>query len=120
MIEFLEPYFSHNDDRGGILGLCNRFCFEEINLITSLKGVVRGRHYHKHTNEMFIIIDGKIKITLFDYHNPHKRQEYIVVPPQCFYIRPFVIHTFEMLEDSKWINALDHKMTKKNQDFHTI
>ena len=42
-------------------------CFEnwkEINFICSEAGTIRGNHYHENTDELFIILEGKIKIIL--------------------------------------------------------
>lgn len=120
MIVFLTPYFTHSDERGAITGLCNSFSFEECNLISSRKGTVRGGHYHKHTREMFIILQGRIEILLFHVNAPQETQKHIVSPTQCFIINPFVVHHFTMLEDSMWINALNPKMSAQDKDFFTL
>lgn len=119
MIEFFEPYFSFSDSRGSILGINNRFAFEEINLITSEKNCIRGGHYHKKTLEFFYILEGKIHITLFHISDPKKINNILVEQGQIFCIFPNIVHTFEIIDKSTWINMLDRKMEDDNKDFFT-
>lgn len=120
MIRFLEHYFSYSDDRGSIIGLNNVFKMEEINFVFSKKGSQRGKHYHRYTYELFIILKGKIKVLLYHIDDPQNIKELIVAPMQVFIISPNVFHSFQMLEDSEWINALDTKIKEGKQDIYTI
>ena len=64
MIEFIPNYTKHSDKRGYFRGLINFGNWEEINFICSEAGTIRGNHYHENTDELFVILDGKIKIIL--------------------------------------------------------
>lgn len=123
MIKFLGPYFYHQDSRGTLKGLINFGSWEEVNLIESESGIVRGNHYHLNTFEVFIILEGKIKIRLERVINNRlsgEIQEYIVKAGDVFLIEKEVNHSFEVLEKSKWINILSSKMTEHNKDIHRI
>ena len=42
----LEPYSVHEDDRGKFMGITTDH-WDEVNLVETRAGVVRGNHYHK-------------------------------------------------------------------------
>lgn len=120
MIKKIHNYFSHTDDRGSIRGIVNFNCWEEINHISSVKGTVRGGHFHQKTQELFIILKGKIEVTIqrINDDNPvGKEEKHIFSENDVFLIEPNVCHTFLCLEDSTWINVLSVKMDKNQPDF---
>jgi len=121
MYKVITPYFQHQDARGSITGIINSGKWEEINYITSVKSTVRGGHYHKETEEMFYIFNGVIQVTFEKIVNDKKSGEIETrsfKSGDSFVIYPFTLHTFEMLEDSSWINMLSKKMDEKAQDFY--
>jgi len=124
MIKILEPYFLFEDERGFLKGLINFGNWHEINLIYSQANSIRGNHYHKETEEIFIILEGKIKVTLYKVCdgviNINSKKEYIFEKEQVFLVEKNVLHIFEILEDARWINILSKKTDPKNPDFHRI
>ena len=117
MIEFINSYFNHVDERGSIVGLVNFGKWEELNIIESLKDTVRGGHYHLKTSELFIILEGRIEV-LLENINQGKTKIVEVSKGDVFLIRPGIIHTFTILEYSRWINCLSKKNDSSNSDFH--
>ena len=117
MIEFISSYFNHVDDRGSIVGLVNFGKWEELNIIESLKDTVRGGHYHLNTTEIFIILEGRIEVFLENI-NQGETRTFEVSKGDVFLIRPGTIHTFTILEYSRWINCLSKKNDSGNSDFH--
>ena len=113
----VPPYFHHADQRGQIIGIFQGLRWEEINYIESTKGGSRGNHFHKNTTEGIFVIDGKIRVTLVDLLENSKRT-FIAEKGATLIINPNVLHTFEMIEDSKWINMLS-KPFDKVKDIHT-
>lgn len=107
MIKILQPYFSHTDDRGGITGLVQEGNWKEINIITSKKGARRGDHYHKLCTELFIILYGRVRVHLSLAEGIDYSSKIIFKKGDAFIVEPGVYHTFEVLENSQWINALD-------------
>jgi len=118
MIKKIPNYFSHSDDRGDITGIINTGTWEEMNFITSIAGTVRGGHYHKHTTEAFYILEGRVKINTRNIHdsNNHIHEE-TVHSGDFFIIEPFVLHTFTVVKDAKWLNLLSKKMNDIDKDF---
>lgn len=107
MIKIIKPYFSHKDERGLIVGLVQEGNWKEINIVTSKKGTRRGDHYHKLTNELFIILSGRITLHLQMQIDRDRTMTYELFKGDVFTVEPGIWHTFEVLEDSSWINALD-------------
>jgi len=115
----ISPYFYFGDDRGKILGISRLKKWKEINYIDSLKGTIRGNHYHKKTLEGFFIIKGKIKVTLMDIKSKLVK-EFLVSDGDLFLVRPNTLHTFEVLKDSCWINFLSNTVDQGAKDFYRL
>jgi len=124
MIEFISNYFEHSDERGSFQGLVNFGNWEEINIISSEAHSIRGNHYHKYTDELFIILEGRIKITLQNVLTNKKlgkkKKTFEVLKGDVFFIKKNVNHIFETIEFSKWINVLSMKINKKKPDINRI
>ena len=110
MIDFINSYFNHQDEKGSIVGLVNFGKWEELNIIESLKDTVRGGHYHLKTSELFIILEGRIEVFLENI-NQGKTKIVEVKKGDVFLIKPRIIHTFTILENSRWINCLSKKVS---------
>ncbi len=124
MIEFISNYFEHSDERGSFQGLVNFGNWKEINIISSEAHSIRGNHYHKYTDELFIILEGRIKITLQNVLTNKKlgkkKKTFEVLKGDVFFIKKNVNHIFETIEFSKWINVLSMKTNKKKPDINRI
>ena len=124
MIEFIPNYIEHSDKRGSFLGLINFGNWKEINFICSEAGTVRGNHYHVYTDELFFILEGKIKIILQKVLGKkkleNKQKTFYVKEGDVFLIKKNVNHIFEIIEHSKWINVLSQKINKEKPDIHRI
>jgi len=122
MIEFIPNYIEYSDKRGSFLGLINFGNWKEINIICSEANTVRGDHYHKNTDELFLIIEGKIKITLQKVLGnkvlDNEKETFDVQEGDVFLIKKNVNHIFETIEYSKWINVLSQKLNIDNPDIH--
>jgi dTDP-4-dehydrorhamnose 3,5-epimerase-like enzyme len=110
MIRFLEPYMSFEDHRGTITGLVNSGEWREINVISTKAGVVRGGHYHKRTEELFIILGGEIEVICEEVSRENhllcRKESFVARAGDIFIVEPFACHTFTTLTDSRWMNAL--------------
>ena len=111
----IPPYFYFIDGRGKLVGVIQGQKWEEINYVESEKGSVRGNHYHKETKEGFFIIEGRVKVSLIDVVNNSKRT-FIAKKGNMLIINPNTLHTFQMLENSKWINMLSKSLVGEIKD----
>lgn len=124
MIKFYSNYFKKEDSRGTILGLIDEGNWKELNYFSTEPNQIRGNHYHKKTDELFIILKGKLEIKLTRVSVKGELEgesiSYIVKKGDVFVIPKMVYHVFNILEKSKWINGLSSKMDIKFPDIHTI
>ena len=124
MIKFIPNYIEHSDKRGYFHGLINFGNWEEINFICSEAGTIRGNHYHENTDELFIILEGKINIILQrvlgnkDLEN--NKETFSVKEGDVFLIKKNVNHIFQIIEYSKWINVLSKKIDKEKPDIRRV
>ena len=112
-MKWVNPYKMMQDERGRFLGITNSGPWNEINMLESRAGAVRGGHYHKHTTEAFYIICGKIEIEIRNLDN-NTIEVFSAKQDDVFIIEPMEIHTFKILTDSKWINMLSSSMDQTN------
>lgn len=123
MIKFLENYTQILDSRGFMKGLINQGNWKELNFFFTKSGQIRGNHYHKITDELFIILKGKMEIELTSVNpkckNNNNSKKVIVKNGDVFIIKKNTRHIFHILEDTEWINGLSKKMDKKNPDIYT-
>jgi len=123
MIKRIENYVFHKDDRGAFKGLVNFGKWEEFNMVSSNEGTVRGNHYHKETVELFIILEGEIKVVtqkVIDQKLDKNISEDVVKEGDVFLIDLIVNHTFYINKKSKWINLLSKRMDPHNPDINRV
>lgn len=124
MIEILPPYMSFSDDRGSITGIINRGEWREFNLVTSRAGSKRGGHYHRETKELFIILEGRVDVSLIkvsaDGFATGEEASYSFKKGDAFIIAPFVCHSFSAAEDAVWINVLSKAHDKDAPDMFAV
>lgn len=119
MIRFVPPYMDRSDERGSMRGLLDFGRWEEANLFFSEADMVRGNHYHRTTTEAFIMLEGRVEITLQriqDSDPVGEIQKVIAKAGDVFLIEPGTCHRFEILEPTRWINLLDQKLDPKAPD----
>lgn len=77
---------------------------EEIYVLFSNKGSVRGNHYHKKTLEYFSVISGKVKVALQNL-DTGAFEEVIMSAANNFILRvpPNVVHAFKNEEEQPLI-----------------
>lgn len=124
MIKFYSNYFKKEDSRGTILGLIDEGNWKELNYFSTEPNQIRGNHYHKKTDELFIILKGKleIKLTRVSVNDELEGESelFSIKQGDVFVIPKMVYHVFNIVEKSEWINALSLKMDIKFPDIQTI
>ena len=118
-MEFLEKYALHEDARGRFLGIINKYTWGEINFVHTMPDVVRGRHYHRYTKELFYILSGQIQIDVVNIVDKTEHH-FLATPHMAFIIDPYEVHTFTTVEESTWLNMLSHRMDERNPDFFRL
>ena len=121
----LEPekitYYMHTlDQRGEFLGLTNQGDWQEVNLVKTQAGQIRGNHFHVKINEFIFLLSGQVKVELWDCNDLNKKSSLILNAGEGIKITPYILHRFHYLEDSVHIQLLDTPFNSENQDLHTL
>ena len=104
LCEILKPDFVFTDERGTIFQLIHEG-FRQANAVFTKKGSERGGfHYHKINEELFFVMDGKIKVRL---RLEQQEEEYLFEKGDMFLIRKNVRHDFLFLEDTLLVGFYD-------------
>lgn len=103
MIEFFQPEFSHVDDRGALHQLISKG-WNQVNVIFSKAGTVRGDHWHEMNREMFYCISGSFTLHL---EKDDQKSSNEIRAGQLFVIGPYVRHTFDYHEDTTLVTLYD-------------
>ncbi len=122
MIIFLKSYIVNEESRGVMRGLVNQGSWEELNFFSTIAGQIRGNHYHKNTDELFIILKGKIEIEWYKVDLEGEKiddlNKITVKKGDVFIIKRNTLHIFSIIEDSEWINGLSQKMDELHPDIY--
>ena len=101
-------------------GLINQGNWKELNYFSTKAGQIRGNHYHKNTEELFIILSGKVEIECVSVNDKGESistsKTVIAQGGDVFVIRKGTRHTFHILENTSWINGLSQNMDEKRPD----
>lgn len=110
LVKILMPDFEFSDERGQLVQLIHEG-FTQFNVIYSIKGTVRGNHYHKINREAFYIISGKLALEL---EKDGQREKHIFQAGDMFGVDPFVMHSFYYSEDTWLASMYDIGVELKN------
>ena len=97
LIEFLVPDFVFENEAGCLKQLVHDG-WKQVNVITSVRGSVRGGHYHKFNREAFYVVSGAFKLVVWQTEN--LKEEYSIRQGDFFCINRNVFHSFEYTEDT--------------------
>tara|TARA_Y100000768_G_scaffold388882_1_gene388234 strand:+ start:606 stop:977 length:372 start_codon:yes stop_codon:yes gene_type:complete len=117
---FIKPYFKFEDKRGSIKGIFNNYKIEEVNLIKSNPNTIRGKHYHKNTQEILYVIKGELELYFANLKNKNKIKKKILVKEgQTVIIRPYEYHWSFNKKKAQWMNFLTKRFKKRAPDIIT-
>lgn len=119
LIHILEPDFIFKDERGRLVQLV-REGFSQFNVIESIKGAVRGGHFHKLNNEAFFVVKGKLKLDTWDIGRGQDKEQYTFKTGDMFEIPANVVHDFIFDENTILISMYDMGVELDNgeKDIH--
>ena len=87
------------DERGEIRNLIDA-PFTSAAVITSVKGAVRGNHYHKTDYHYSWLKRGGLIYSPRPVGDPNPPQQWVISPGQIFYTPPMYEHTMQFTEES--------------------
>lgn len=92
MLKILKTDFRFEDERGVLEQLVHGG-YQQVNVITSRKGAVRGGHYHKRNDEAFYVVSGALVLTADGQEHGFRAGDFFAVEPND-------MHSFTFLEDT--------------------
>jgi len=110
------------DDRGKILNYYLNNKVNQVGLIDSKRGSVRGNHYHPDQLQTCILIKGSyISVTKNLEDDSAVIESRLVKEGQVSIIKPNIAHTMVFIEDSVFINLVDGEREHENYgETHTF
>jgi quercetin dioxygenase-like cupin family protein len=61
-MKITRPQVNNADERGSITDILQKEEIEYVTVITSVRGVERGHHYHKRTMQWVYLMEGRMKL----------------------------------------------------------
>src|SRR4030042_3258823 len=95
----------HMDERGEITDLLNE-TINHVGFITTKKGVIRAKHYHKQSIQYSYILKGKFEVIVANPQNLNEKEKFILNTGEIIMINPNIVHAFKALEDSDMIDMI--------------
>ena len=117
LIEYLKPDFEFKNENGSLKQLVHDG-WQQVNVITSLPGSVRGGHYHKFNREGFYIVEGSFTLRVWDADST---ETYEMQAGDMFLIPPYVFHTFEYHEETTLVSLYSRgvELSESEKDIWT-
>lgn len=118
LIELLQPDFRFQDERGTLTQLV-RAGFNQINVIESKSGALRGGHLHRQNREAFYIVHGSVTFTASDDNH---EETYTFSDGDMFAVPPCVKHSFLFQTDTLLVSMYDQgvELPDGNKDIFAI
>ena len=110
-IKFINPDFTHKDDRGSLTQIVSGGKWSQVNYIDSSEGSIRGNHYHELNRELFYVISGRFFLIL---EKDGDRLIYDIKESDLFIIEPKVKHSFEYKQKTSLISMYDKGVELEN------
>lgn len=118
-MKHIKPNMQFKDNRGSIETIYTGKSWREVNRFVSEKNAIRGKHYHKETEELIFIINGKIEFEIKNL-NTKKTDKIVLSNNEGILIEPYELHTAKILKKTEWISLLTKEYNKDNPDLFTM
>lgn len=112
----LKPVFK--DKRGEIFDIVEDEV-GHVGMVTFKEGVVRGRHWHKHSTQYSYVLEGKIKLTVSDLRGKWKKS-LTLGPGSLTCIPPKIIHTYIAITPAKMLDVTTISRVKDGYEKDTF
>ena len=113
LIKRLNPDFCFKDYRGSLVQLVKNG-YKQVNVIESVKGVVRGGHYHVKNSEAFYIIYGEVRLRAWNLGNEEDNEEYIFSDGDMFEIDALTVHDFFFIKKTLLVSMYSDGVELEN------
>ena len=94
------PLELHEDGRGSIVDIFYNTELNHINSIKSVKGALRGDHYHKETTQHMLMVKGSMEYWYKPVDSEESPKYVVVKKGDLVTTPPNEIHSLKILEDN--------------------
>jgi len=122
-VNLVEQTIVHKDERGIFSNIQFDVHWSEINYVESVSSVSRGNHYHQFSTELFVILEGLLRVdsaSIFLNANGKLCKASLIQHTfhagQIFYISPMTWHLFHLEQPSKWFALMSSPHTSDHLD----
>lgn len=120
MINVIKVKSAFTDERGSIFDIVQN-TVGHVGLITSKKGVIRARHYHKKSTQYTFVLSGKVEFFEKDPRSKNPKIESVTLGPFDLVITPpMVIHAMKFLEDSVFLEMTSESKSGDGYEKDTV
>jgi len=99
-IKKITPAFT--DERGSIWDFLTHEEIHHIGFLTSKKGSIRGKHYHKEQKQYTLVFEGTIRVTIKNLQDSKSKIEVLDLNEMEMILIPsYYYHSLETIKDSK-------------------
>ncbi len=114
----IKPAFE--DERGAITNILEK-PISHVAIITSIKGAIRGNHYHPEQVQYVYLVSGRYESISKSMKDKDAKEEKVIVDPGCLVITPpMVAHVMNFIEDSVFLNLTTGQRDSDKFGEHTI
>ena len=93
------PLEIHEDDRGAIVDIFYDTEINHVNSIKSVKGALRGDHYHKQTTQYILMIKGSMEYWYKPFDSDEPAKQVVIKTGDLITTPSFEVHALKILED---------------------
>tara|TARA_R100000278_G_C5465656_1_gene162554 strand:+ start:666 stop:1073 length:408 start_codon:yes stop_codon:yes gene_type:complete len=98
-----EPLEKHEDERGTIVDIFYKHNIDHVAIIQSVKGAIRGNHYHKKTTQHMLITKGSLEYWYKTLDSDEKSKHVLLQKGDLVSTPPNEIHALKIVEDNEFI-----------------
>lgn len=110
LYKLLGADFEHEDSRGKLVQLVHDG-YKQVNILYSNKETLRGKHYHKISNEAFYVISGSVNVEL---SRDGVNEQALFKKGDFFLIPPYTMHSMTFEDDCVMAAMYDIPVEKEN------
>ena len=110
LVQVLTIDFEHSDERGRLTQLVHEG-FQQVNVLTTRRGVTRGGHFHKLSREAFYVISGSVEVEL---KTAERSESAVFHAGDFFAVAPYVSHSMFFPEDCVMVQMYDRPVEQPN------
>ena len=108
LYKILQLDFNFDDERGKLCQLVHEN-WQQVNVLVTKAGVVRGVHYHKVSKEAFYLISGSVDVR---FRNGNERACKHFDKGDFFMVMPNAVHELSFPEDCVMVQLYDIPVEK--------